>query len=191
MKMRSVLCMFVLFICLLTIYVFSGNTEKREISRDACTDIIVGKDASVDGSVITSHTGCCSECRVHVVPAQTFKKGDKAPVYYGLQDVRKPLKEYGKVLGYIPQVEKTYAYFHTGYPQMNEHQLAIGESTLSQRDELKVDISSGKQIMTIEQAQLFALQRCKTAREAIDLITTLVETYGFLPSCGPESEALC
>jgi len=114
-----------------------------------------------------------------------------APVYYGLQDVKKPLKEYGKVLGYIPQVEKTYAYFHTGYPQMNEHQLAIGESTLSQKDELKVDISSGKQIMTIEQAQVFALQRCKTAREAIDLITTLVEKYGFLPSCGPESEALC
>ncbi len=189
--MRSVLCVFVLFICLLTIYVFSGYSDKRQISGDACTDIIVGKDASVDGSVITSHTGCCSECRVHVVPAQTFKKGDKAPVYYGLQDVRKPLMEYGKVLGYIPQVEKTYAYFHTGYPQMNEHQLAIGESTLSQRDELKVDISSGKQIMTIEQAQLFALQRCKTAQEAIDLITTLVETYGFLPSCGPESEALC
>jgi dipeptidase len=128
---------------------------------------------------------------VHIVPAQTFKRGDVAPVYYGLQDVKKPLKEYGRVLGYIPQVEKTYAYFHTGYPQMNEHQLAIGESTLSQRDELKVDISSGKQIMTIEQAQLFALQRCKTARDAIDLITTLVEKYGFLPSCGPQSEGLC
>lgn len=191
MKIRNIFLSVGLFICLCAIFVFSGNTEKRQISRDACTDIIVGKDASVDGSVITSHTGCCPECRVHVVPAQTFEKGDMAPVYYGLQDVRKPLKEYGKVLGYIPQVEKTYAYFHTGYPQMNEHQLAIGESTLSQRDELKVDISTGKQIMTIEQAQLFALQRCKTAREAIDLITILVEKYGFLPSCGPESEALC
>lgn len=160
-------------------------------AQDHCTDIIVGKNASVDGSVITSHTGCCPECRVHVVPAQTFKKGAMAPVYYGLQDVKKPLHKYGKILGYIPQVEKTYAYFHTGYPQMNEHQLAIGESTLSQRDELKVDETIGKQIMTIEQAQLFALQRCKTAREAIKLITSLVEKYGFLPSCGPESEALC
>lgn len=160
-------------------------------AQDHCTDIIVGKNASVDGSVITSHTGCCPECRVHVVPAQTFKKGAMVPVYYGLQDVKKPLHKYGKILGYIPQVEKTYAYFHTGYPQMNEHQLAIGESTLSQRDELKVDETIGKQIMTIEQAQLFALQRCKTAREAIKLITSLVEKYGFLPSCGPESEALC
>jgi len=160
-------------------------------AQDHCTDIIVGKNASVDGSVITSHTGCCPECRVHVVPAQTFEKGAMAPIYYGLQDVKKPLHKYGKILGYIPQVEKTYAYFHTGYPQMNEFQLAIGESTLSQRDELKVDETIGKQIMTIEQAQLFALQRCKTAREAIKLITSLVEKYGFLPSCGPESEALC
>jgi len=72
-----------------------------------------------------------------VVPAKTFEKGAMAPVYYGLQNVRKPLEEYGEIIGYIPQVEKTYAYFHTGYPQMNEHQLAIGESTLSQRYELK------------------------------------------------------
>jgi dipeptidase len=158
---------------------------------DACTDIIVGKKASTDGSVMTSHTGCCPECRVHVVPAGIFEKGARAPVYYGLQDVKKPLHEYGRVIGTIPQVEKTYKYFHTGYPHINEHQLAIGESTLSQRDELKVDIDSGKQIMTIEQAMLFALQRCKTAREAIGLITSLVEEYGFLPSCGPESEALC
>ena len=164
---------------------------KRMNDRDACTDIIVGKDASVDGSVMTSHTGCCSECRVHVVPAQTFEKGAKAPVYYGLQDVRKPLREYGKVIGTIPQALKTHKYFHTGYPHINEHQLAIGESTLSQRPELQVDIDSGQQIMTIEQATLFALQRCKKAREAIALITSLVEEYGFLPSCGPESEALC
>lgn len=189
-KRNSFLVLF-LFLLASTIFLLSGTSKAGQADRDACTDIIVGKNASVDGSVITSHTGCCPECRVHVVPAQIFKKGDVAPVYYGLQNVKKPLKEYGKVLGYIPQVEKTYAYFHTGYPHMNEHQLAIGESTLSQRDELKVDISSGKQIMTIEQAQLFALQRCKTAREAIDLITHLVEKYGFLPSCGPESEALC
>ena len=44
--------------------------------------------------------------------------------------------------------------------------------------------------MTVEQAMIFALQRCKTAREAIKLITSLMDKYGFLPSCGPESEAL-
>ena len=156
-----------------------------------CTDIIVGKDASVDGSVITSHTGSCSECRVHVVPAKKHKKEAMAPVYYGLQDVKKPLHQYGEIIGYIPQATKTYAYFHTGYPQMNEHQLAIGESTMSQKKELQVDRKRGKQIMTIEQAMLFALQRCRSARDAIKLITSLVEEHGFLPSCGPQSEALC
>ncbi len=197
--MKMSICSILLLIVITAFVGLSGPKFAEDIpyekgpnfSPDACTDIVVGKMASTDGSVITSHTGCCPECRVHVVPAQTFQKGEKAPVYYGLQDVNKPLHEYGKIIGYIPQVEKTYKYFHTGYPHINEHQLAIAESTLSQREELKVDINTGKQIMTIEQAMLFALQRCQKAREAIELITSLVEKYGFLPSCGPESEALC
>ncbi len=175
-------------------FVFSSSNYPQELNREyinGCTDIIVGKLASVDGSVITSHTGCAPECRVHVVPAKKYKKGEMAPVYYGLQDIKKPLYEYGEIIGYIPQVEQTYAYFHSGYSHINEHQLAIGESTLSQKKELQVDRETGKQIMTIEQAMGFALQRCKMAREAIKLITSLVEKYGFLPSCGPESEALC
>ena len=89
-----------------------------------CTDIIVGKKATVDGSVINSHTGACSDSRVHVVPARTYKKGTMAPVYWGMvffgrDDARAglPIGNYGKVIGEIPQVEKTYAYFHTGYSQ--------------------------------------------------------------------------
>ena len=191
MRIKPIILFIPLFLAAFLLLAHFETSDSEIQYSDACTDIIVGKDASVDGSVITSHTGCCEECRVHVVPAQTFKKGEKAPVYYGLQDVRKPLYEYGEIIGDIPQVEKTYAYFHSGYPQMNEHQLAIGETTLSQKDELKVNHKTGKQIMTIEQAQLFALQRCRTAREAVKLITSLVEEYGFLPSVGSESEALC
>jgi dipeptidase len=156
-----------------------------------CTDIVVGKNASVDGSVITSHTGAAPECRVHVVPGRRFKKGTMAPVYYGLQDVKKPLHQYGEVIGHIPQAEQTYTYFHSGYSHMNEYQLAIAESTTSQKAELGVERKTGQQIMTIEQAMVFALQRCRRARQAVELITHLVETYGFLPSCGPESETLC
>ena len=156
----------------------------------ACTCIIVGKKASADGSVITSHTDCCDNSRLHVVPAMTFEAGIMAPVYYGLQDPKRPLREYGEIIGYIPQVDKTYAYFHSGYSHMNEHQLAIGESTMSQKEELQVERETGKQIMTIEQAMVFALQRCRTAREALTLITGLVDTYGFLPSCGTGSESL-
>jgi dipeptidase len=115
-------------------------------------------------------------------------------VYFGAGDDRRarPLGDFGKVIGHIPQVEKTFAYFHTGYSQMNERQLAIGESTCSQRPELDVTFVEGltRQIMTIEQAQVFALERCSTAREAVRLIGSLLEKYGFLPSCGG-SEALC
>jgi dipeptidase len=184
------------FLILLSVFCVSIMSAARQARQDGaddhCTDIIVGKLASVDGSAMVSHTGCGPECRVHVIPARTHPKGARAPVYYGIQDVKKPLENHGEILGYIPQVEKTYAYFHSAYPQMNELGLSIGESTLSQRDDLKVDISMGvRQIMTIEQAQVFALQRCRTAREAVRLIGRLMEEYGFLPSCGPESEGIC
>ncbi len=166
---------------------------------EGCTVIGAGKLATADGSVLTSHTDCCSECRIQVIPGRTFKKGETAPVHWGMvyfakEDDRHalPLGEFGKVIGSIPQTEKTFTYFHTGYSQMNEHQLAIGESTCSQKTELDVAFVEGvtRQIMTIEQAQVFALERCRTAREALDCITSLVETWGFLPSCGG-SEALC
>ena len=190
--MKNLPIWILIFSCL-TIGLFCLDGEgKQRPSDDFCSDFVVGKNASVDGSVITSHTGCGPNCRIHVVPAQTFAKGALAPVYYGIQDVNRPLMDYGEVIGHIPQVEKTYAYIHSAYPQINERQLAIGESTLSQRDEMKVDRAWGaKQIMTIEQAQIFALQRCTTSRGAVKLIGELMETYGFLTSCGPESEALC
>lgn len=172
-------------ICLLSVILLTN------VQIFGCTDIVAGKKATKDGSVLVSHTGAAPDCRIHVVPAQTLKRGDKAPVYYGLQDANVPFKKYGEIIGYIPQVGKTYKYFHSAYSHMNEFQLAIGESTMSQREELEVDRKTGKQIMTIEQAQIFALQRCKTAREAILLIGQLVTDYGFLPSAGPNPEALC
>ena len=185
--MKSLRIWIVFFICLAVGLFCLDRGEKTRPSDDFCSDIVVGKDASVDGSVITSHTGCGPNCRIHVVPAQTFPAGAEAPVYYGIQEVKRPLLDYGEVIGHIPQVKKTYAYIHSAYPHINEHQLAIGESTLSQRDELKVDRAWGaRQIMTIEQAQIFALQRCTKAREAVKLIGELMETYGFLTSCGPE-----
>lgn len=156
----------------------------------ACTAIVAGKNATVDGSVLNSHTDAGADCRIRVVPGQRFAKGALAPVYYGIQRVDLPLEDNGEILGYIPQVEQTYTYFQSAYSHINEYQLCIGESTMSQRPELQVDKGQGKQIMTVEQAMIFALQRCKTAEEALTLITSLMETYGFLPSCGPESECL-
>ncbi len=172
-------------ILLIAILAFGFTNQTR-----ACTIIAVGKKASKDGSVIVSHTDCGDNSRFKVMHGRKFPKGSMAPVYWGLQDVRQPLDSMGKIIGYIPQVEQTYTYIRSAYSHINEYQLAIGESTMSQREELKIVREESKQIITIEQAQIFALERCKTAREALELITHLLDTYGFLPSCVDESECL-
>lgn len=165
-----------------------GNLCYEDAS--GCTIIAVGKKASADGSVFISHTDCGADCRIQIIPEQQYKEGELANVYWGIQDVTRPLDDFGDVLGKIPQVKETYKYFHSAYPHMNEYQLAIAESTTSQREELKVDMAVCKQIMTVEQAQMFALQRCKKAKDAVKLIGELMSTYGFLPSCVGESETL-
>ncbi|MHC1703163.1 MAG: dipeptidase [Tenuifilaceae bacterium] len=157
---------------------------------NACTVIVAGKKATVDGSVLVSHSDGGVDCRLRVIPRMKYPKRTMAPVYWGIQDIRPSMDSLGKIIGYIPQVEETYSYIHSALPHINEYQLAIGESTLSQREELKFKMGEGDQIMTVEQAQLFALQRCKTALEAVKLIGQLMEEYGFLPSCVDESEAL-
>lgn len=172
---------FLLFIGLLT-----GTVS----SSLACTVIAVGKKASADGSVIISHTDTGPDSRIFYVPGKRFKKGEMAPIYWGIQDADRPLTDDGKILGYLPQVEKTYGYFQSAYSHINEYQLAIAESTTSQRNELICTMDNGKQIMTIEQAMIFALQRYQKARDAVQFIGDLCTTYGFLPSSGDGSEAL-
>jgi dipeptidase len=154
-----------------------------------CTDIVAGKDATVDGSVITSHTadGAFYDARVRIIPGRTHEKGETASVFWNITN-----EEYGPAvkIGEIPQVEKTYSYFHVGYPFMNEHGVAIGETTIGQKEELKTFRPDARAIMTVEQLEVFGLQRGKTAREAIRVMGDLAEKYGFLPSCGSEGECL-
>ena len=57
-----------------------------QYNANACTIIAVGKKASADGSNIISHTDTGPDSRIFVVPAQTFKPGEKATVYWGIQD---------------------------------------------------------------------------------------------------------
>ncbi len=161
-----------------------------QFNSKACTVIAVGKKASADGSNIISHTDTGPDSRIFVVPAQTFKPGEKAAVYWGIQDADRALNDDGIILGYIPQVEKTFKYFQSAYSHVNEYQLGIAESTTAQRDELICMYGEGKQIMTIEQAQIFALQRYKNAREAVQFVGDLMIKYGFLPSSGDGSETL-
>jgi dipeptidase len=181
---------YILAILIFWLMVVSVPIAALAAEDDGCTVIAVGKKASADGSLILSHTDAGPDSRVYVVPAAKHKAGATAAVHWGIQDAKLPLHDDGEVLGTIPQVSETYAYIHSAYPHINEYQLAIAESTISQRPELVASRETGKGIMTVEQAQVFALQRCKKARAAVQLIGTLMETYGFLPSSGDGAEGL-
>lgn len=153
-----------------------------------CTVVVAGRDATVDGSVIASQTADgWYDSNLKYVPGADHLSGDMAPVYLYLlgEDDRKPQR-----IGEIPQAPRTYGYFRTGYSSYNQHQLAIAESTIGQKDELKAFWPESKAIMTIEQLAIFALQRTKNARDAIKLMGNLAETYGFLGSCANEGESL-
>ncbi len=157
-------------------------------TSDGCTGILVGREASEDGSVLNSQTADgWYDSNLRVVPGDTFPEEEEIPVYFGLLG-DEPIPPFE--LGRIPQVSETYTYFRTAYSCFNEHQLSIGESTIGQKDMLKAFPGEGGALLTVEQLMILALQRCKTAREAILLIGELAERYGFLGSCANEGESL-
>jgi dipeptidase len=141
----------------------------------ACTSVVVGKDASADGSVMTTHT--CDgwyDARIQVILGQTHEPGTMVPIHKNICNVTRPNKELVKV-GEIPQVEKTYTYYHVGYPFMNENQVMIGETTISGR----ADYRNGDAWMVIEQLEDLGLARAKTARECVQIMGALAEKYGY------------
>jgi dipeptidase len=142
-----------------------------------CTSIVAGKLATVDGSVITSHT-CDGNYRtwLEIVPAKKHEKNDMHPVKWGTLNNETPTDETGvTVKGEIPEAESTFSYLSTAYPCLNEKQLAIGESTIYGREEL-VNKSG---LFLIEELEKIALERCSTARDAVRLIGGLAEKYGY------------
>lgn len=130
----------------------------------ACTGLLVGKKASVDGSVMISYAADSHTLygELYRWPAAKWPKGSMLDIYEW---------DTNKFLGKIPQVEETYSVIGN----MNEHQLAITESTFGGREEL-ID-STG--IMDYGSLIYVTLQRCKTAREAIKTMTDLVKEYGY------------
>jgi dipeptidase len=157
------------------------------LPADSCTAIIVGKDASVDGSVITTHTSDCSICdwTWRYVPAADHEPGSMRKIYHISQYKTWPPKEGLKWEKYkedftgleIPQVPHTYAYLHGAFGYMNDQQLAIGESTIGCKDKMKNPTPAAKIDLTM--LTLLAVERCKTAREAIKFMGELTEKQGY------------
>ena len=144
----------------------------------SCTSIMVGRLATTDGSVITSHS-CDGPYRtwVDIFPHTKYEKGAVHTVYTGTLNPRKTSYDMRNVrkTGEIPEVLETYAFLNTAYPCLNEKQLAIGETTIGARRQLR----NTEGIFYIEELEKIALQRCTTAREAIKLIGRLAEEYGY------------
>ena len=133
----------------------------------ACTNLIVGRHASTDGSTIVSYSadsyGLFGE--LYHYPAGTHAKGTMRPVHEW---------DTGKYLGEIPEARTTYNVIGN----MNEHQLTITETTFGGREEL-VDTTG---IIDYGSLIYIALQRSKSAREAIQVMTDLVQEYGYYSS---------
>ena len=148
-----------------------------QTERDACTSIMVGRNASVDGSVMTSHT-CDSWYRtwMSIEPARDFPRDTVTAIREGLMHTESQKDMTGtKERGTIPQAKHTYRFLNTAYPCLNEKQLAMGETTISGRDTLQ----NKEGLFMIEELQRIALQRCSTAREAIQLMGDLIKEYGY------------
>jgi dipeptidase len=130
----------------------------------ACTGLLVGKKASVDGSVMISYSADSHTLygELYRWPAATWPKGSMLDVTEW---------DTGKPLGKIPQAEQTYSVVGN----MNEFQVAITESTWGGRAELKD--STG--IIDYGSLIYIALQRSKTAREAIHVMAGLVKEHGY------------
>jgi dipeptidase len=163
---------------------FTAYTQpEKDIDPDGpgyaenCTSIMVGRLASTDGSVMTSHT-CDGRYRtwLEVVPSMTFARDTVHPVYWGTMQTEEAWDMTNVTRkGEIPEVKSTYAYLNTAYPCLNEKQLAIGETTIYGKREL----INQDGLFLIEELERIALQRCTTARQAIALIGSLAEEFGY------------
>src|SRR5574344_466320 len=131
---------------------------------EACTNFIVGKKASVDGSVMCSYSADDYGMFQNLChyPAAKHAKGEMRKIYDW---------DTNKYHGEIPEAAETYNVIGN----INEWQVTIGETTYGGREEM----ADSTGIMDYGSLIYIALQRSKSAREAIRVMTTLVENYGY------------
>ena len=132
----------------------------------ACTNFIITKGASTDGSIMVTYAADSHQLYGALYKHNALRNGK------GMLDVTE--WDSGKYLGQIPQVKQTYS----TVGNMNEHSLIITETTYGGRSELY----DPKGIMDYGSLIYIALQRAKTAREAIEVIADLANTYGYASS---------
>jgi dipeptidase len=153
-----------------------------------CTVIMVGKNASTDGSIMTTHTCDCGECdwTFRRIPAADHPAGAMRRIYhidqFGTFPPEKGLKWEIVVRENfagleIPEVPHTYGYLHGDFGYMNDKQVAIGESTIGCQRKMENPTPSAK--FDITMLTLLAMERGGTAREAIRVMGELAEKHGY------------
>ena len=145
------------------------------LNPESCTSIMVGKKASADGSVMTSHT-CDSNYRtwMDIVPSASYDHDTTTTVYTGRMHTEYAEGTRGMIAkGTLPEARSTYQFLNTAYPCLNEKQLGIGETTITGRKALV----NKKGMFMIEELQRIALQRCTTACDAIRLMDDTYCSY--------------
>ena len=163
------------------------------LPASACTSFIITPGASADGSMYVGHTNDGfgagvtgprvlneSTCLVYVSPAD-YLPGSKRAVYFdpnsGSDEPTSAKESQGRPLAYIPEVKHTYGYFTGSYGIMNEHQLMSGEVTTGAKVQPNAD--PRKRIFYSSELSNVALERTSTARDAVVLVGSLIDTYGY------------
>jgi len=162
-------------------------TCRADLASEACTVIIVGKNASVDGSVMSTHTCDCGVCdwTFRKVPAADWPAGSTRKIYHIDQffafdpDVGLKWEEIkNNFTGLeIPQPAHTFGYIHGAFGYMNDNQVALGESTIGAQPKMENNTPTAK--FDITMLTLIAMERATTAREAIKIMGELAEKYGY------------
>ena len=152
-------------ISLLLLFVVFFFTHSSKIN--GCTNLIVTKGASKDGSVMITYSADSYNMygELYHFKAAVYPKGATLEVYEW---------DTGKYLGTIPQAEVTY----NVVGNINEHQVAIGETTFGGRSELRDRTG----LIDYGSLMYIALQRSRSAREAIKVMTDLVSEFGYYSS---------
>ena len=165
----------------------SADTGLAAVRGEGCTVIIVGKDASTDGSVITTHTCDCGLCdwTFRRVAAADHKPGSTRKIYHVSQYRTWPpseglkwdliKKDYAGID--IPEAPHTYGYIHGSFGYLNDKQVAIGESTIGCQRKMVNPTPAAKFDLTM--LTLLAMERGGTAREAIQVMGALAEKHGY------------
>jgi dipeptidase len=135
------------------------------LRMSACTNFLFTKGATADGSVIITYSADSHTLygELYYKPAKDYPAGAMVDVYEW---------DTGKLLGKIPQVRHTYSVVGN----MNEYQVSLGETTFGGREEL---FHQPTALVDYGSMMYLALQRAKTAREAIQVMGDLVEKYGY------------